>query len=321
MGILIDYVISDVRKNTDNEEFNSEVGYSNEEIVRFINDGRNRLHARIVAQHSSAFVEEYEVSVTNDVESYNMPYNAYLGNKVSNVEYSRTGLSDDYYSLKRESHKLRRPSGNGHPNAYSLKANKIYLSATPNNSTGKLRISFVVAPKQLNKRRGQIIATSECSDSLSAPTFININFIDATYDETELNRDTHFCVVDKYGNLKMSNVILSSVGDAGITVDLTSYEAVLNIDSSTVFNTGDVIAQGDYIVPGKYSSSHIDEVDSIRRYIRTFAEVEVLMRDSSIDTNQAQQMLGTIEKEIVDSYADTSDDIDYIPEINTDWGY
>lgn len=319
MSILIDYVISDVRNNTDNEEFNSQVGYSNEEIVRFINDGRNRLHARIVAQHSSAFVEEYSMSVSNDVESYNMPYNAYLGNKISSVEYSRTSLTDDFYPLKRMSHKLRAPGSNGYPISYSLKANKIYLYPVPNNSSGTLRISYVQAPKQLNKRRGQIISTTECSDSLSAPTFININYVDATYDSIELARDTHFTVVDKYGSVKMSNVKLSAIGNAGQTVDLTAYEAQLQIDSSTVFNSGDTLAQGDYIVPGKWSSSHIDEDDSIRRYLRIFAEVEVLMRDSSIDKNEAAAMLGTIEKEIVDSYADTSDDIDFIPEINTDW--
>lgn len=321
MSILIDYVISDIRKNTDNEEFDETVGLSDEEIVRFINDGRNRLHARIIAQHSSAFVEEKEVDTTNDTEYYTLPYDAYLGNKISNVEWSYNGSTDDYYSLKRSSHKLRSPNANGSPTHYSIKTNKIYLTPTPQNSSGKLRISYVQAPKQLNKRRGQIIATSQCTDSLSAPTVIYINYVNSSIDPTELSRDTHFSVVDKYGTIVMSNVKLSSIGISGSTPDTTTYEAALNIDASTVFNSGDLIAQGYYIVPGKFSSSHIDEQDSIRRYIRVFGEVEVLMRDSSIDVKEADRMLGTIESEIIASYADTSDDVDYIPEINTDWDY
>ena len=321
MALLIDSLILDIRKNTDNEEFNDTVGYSDEEIIRSINDGQNRLHAKIVAQHSSAFVQEYTVATSSDTESYSLPYDAFLGNKMSGIEWSSTGLSDDYYALKRVSHKLRVPGANGDPCNYSIKNNRIYLQPVPQNSSGILRISYVQAPIQLNKRRGQIIATSQCSDSLSAPTFIDINYLDAVNDPIELARETHFCVVDKYGNIKMSNVLLSTIGAAGSTVDLTTYEAQLTIDSSTSFNSGDVIAQGYYIVPSKLASSHLDVPDSVKRYIRMFAENNVLERDSSTDVKESLPILLEIEKEIVASYADVSDDIDYIPEINTEWNY
>jgi hypothetical protein len=321
MSILVDYLISEIRSNTDNEEFNDTVGFSDEEMVRFINDGKNNLHAKIVAQHSTAFVEEIIVSATNDLEYYSLPYDAFLGNKLTNIEFSYTGLDADYYSLKKVAHKLRTPNSKGSPQYYSLKANKIYLSPIPQNSSGTIRISYVQAPKQVNKRRGQIISTTQCSDSLTAPTFININYLDASNDPNELARDTYFCVVDKYGNIKMSNIILSSIGAAGTTVDLTTYDAQLVIDSATVFNTGDVLAQEYYIVPGKFATSHIDDPDNVRRYIRVFAETEILMRDSSVSVKESTQLLLQFEKNIVDSYADTSDDVDYIPEINTDWNY
>lgn len=319
MAILVDYIISDVRKNTDNEEYNDTVGFADEEIVRFINDGRNRLHARIIAQHDSAFVEEYTVSTTANLEYYTAPFNAFLNNRIQTVEWSPTGLSADYRPLRKISHKLRSPGLTGDPFEYSIKNTKIYLSPIPTNSTGILRISYIQAPKMLNKRRGQIIATSQCSDSLSAPTFININYVDATNDPTEMARETRFSVVDKYGNIKMSNVLLSSIGAAGTTADATTYEAQLVIDSSTSFNSGDVIAQGYYIVPGKWSSSHIDEPENIIRYIRTHAEVEVLLRDSSQDAKDYTELLATMEQDIIASFADKSDDIDFIPEINEDW--
>jgi hypothetical protein len=319
MSILVDYIISDIRSNTDNEEFDSIVGYKDEELIRFINDGQNRLHAKILAQHSTAFMQEIIIPTTAGGETYSLPYNTFLDNKISGVEWSSDSLSTNYYTLKRVSYKLRAPGAIGNPGEYSFKNGVIYLNPLPTSNSGSIRISYIRKPKQLNKRRGTIISTSQCSDSLTAPTFIYINYSDATNDPVELARNTKFSVVDKYGNIVMSNVILSSIGAAGSTGDATSYDAKLNIDSSTIFNSGDVIAQGYYIVPGAYSTTHLDVNETIERYIRCYGEWKVFKRDSSSDATETMQELGEMEKEILASYADTSDDIDFIPEINENW--
>lgn len=320
MAIRVDYVIQDIRNNTDNEDFDEVVGYADEEILRFINDAQNRIHAKIIAQHASAFNEEYSLSTTSGTESYTMPYNIFLDNKIAMVEWSHSGLSDDYVKLTKVSHTLRTSGADGHPTDYSIKGNKIYLSPVPNLSSGTLRISFIRKPKQLNKRRGTVIATSECVDSTTAPTYVRINYPNSsTIDPAELERNTRFSIVDKYGQLKMTNLILSSIGAAGTTPDLTTYDAQLNIDSSTVFNSGDSIAQGDYIVPGPYATTHLDVDETVERYIRTYAEYKVLARDSSIDAKASLAELDAIEKEILASYADQSEDVYKIPEINTWW--
>ena len=100
MSKLVDALIDEVRESTENEDFDSTVGLTEEEILKFLNQALNRLHSRIVSKHKQYFAEEKTINAVSNTESYNLFYNSYLKNYVHSIEYSATGNADNYYPLR-----------------------------------------------------------------------------------------------------------------------------------------------------------------------------------------------------------------------------
>jgi hypothetical protein len=315
MSKLVDYIIDDARESTENEEFDTTVGLSEEEILKFINQAQFRLHSKIVAQHPQVFTSTYTFTTVADQEAYSIPsYKAYLKNKVSQVEFSKTNSTNDYYYLRPGYLRERDTGANGDPEKYIRRGGEILMLPTPTGSGGLLRLTYIRKIKKLDKRRGIIKAVTAADSAITnlEITYLNSSSIDAA----QLNSNTRFTVVDKYGNIKMENVLLS-----GITTS-ASYDATLTVDSSFTYATGESIAVDDYIVSGPYSTTHFELGDEVERYIQLYTEWKILKRDSSIDSQEAIQELAQIEEDIIASYAEISDDILEIPEINEDdWSF
>lgn len=310
-GKLIDYLIDDIRESTDNEDYSSTTGMSEEEIIKFINQAQFRLHSKICSVHPQVFTEEDEQDVVVNTETYDLDHKAFLQNKVVSVEYSDTGDTDDYAQLGRISPHLRRPASSGTPSNYFIRSNKVYLSPIPDTSRGSIRIIYTRKIKSLDKRRASVEAVT--TNGSRQITNLEVNYVNGTdVDNTALLRNTRFCVVDQYGALKMENVLLSEISTS------VSYDATLEVDSSFTYLTTESIAVGDYIVPGDYSTTHCEFVGEVERYIQTFAEWKALKRSSSVDSGEAIEELQALEDDIVKSYAEVSDDINYIPDINGD---
>jgi len=315
MSKHIDYIIDEIRESTENEEFDSTIGLTEEEILKFINHGMRRLHSKIVAQHPSIFLLTEEQDIVSNQEAYTLDHKAYLGNKVTQIEYSFSGSADDYYPLRPASLYNRDSGANGSPCKYIRKGGGFLLLPTPDQSGGKLRITYVRKSKRLDKRRGQIKAITTVG---SAITNLEINYVQgSSVDNIELLKRTRFCVVDKYGNLKMENILLSSIDTS------VSYDTTLAVDSSFAFQTGETIVVDDYIIPGEYTTTHFELGEEVERYLHAYAEWKVLKRDSSVDSQEALIELSEMERDIIASYADISDDIIEVPEINDteDWGF
>lgn len=312
MAKLIDYILDEARESTENEEFDETVGLSEEEIIKFVNQAQFRLHSKIVAQHPLVFSATETKDVVAGQENYAINFKAYLSNKISQVEYSSTGLVGDLYPL-RVSYLRNRDSGaTGDPDSYLRKGGEIFLLPVPNKNTGILRITYVRKVKKLNKRRGTVQAVTLDSGT-STVTNLEIDYVNGTaVDRVEIIKDSRFCVVDKYGTIKMENILLSDLTASG------TYDATLEVDSSFTYQSGETIAVGDYIVPGEYTTTHLELGPEVERYIQLYTEYKILKRDSSIDSQEAFQELSEIERDIIDSYADIGDDIDEIPDINSD---
>lgn len=311
MSKLLDYLIDEVRESTENESYDDTVGLSEEEIVKFFNQGLNRLHSKIVAQHPQVFVETYEVDIVADQEAYTIPeHKAYLKNKISQVDYKHRS-SDDYFPLDATVLRNRATGTSGYTSHYVRRGGEILLIPTPDTSQGSLRLTYIPKAKQLEKRRGIVTAVTTAS---SAITSLEIDYINGTsVDNTALNKNTRFTVVDKYGNIKMENVLLSSVSASA------TYDATLDVDASFTYGSTESISVGDYIIPGAYATSHFTLGPEVERYLQSYVEVKILKRDSSVDSQEAFQELAAIENDIIESYAEMSDDIIGIPEINEDW--
>lgn len=319
MSKFIDALIDEVRESTENEEFDAEIGLTEEEILKFINQAQSRLHSKIVGVHKAVFHEEKTVSSVANTESYNLFYNSYLKQYVHSIEYSSTGNVDDYYPLRPTSPHNRYTGADGHPDYYFVRSGKFYVLPTPTDSSGSYRVTHVRRPKKLDKRRGTIVASGY--DSATAPTYLDITYVNGqTVDAAQLAKYPYISIVDKYGNMKITNILVSSItngsgtGDARIAIDSSGS---LQLENSAG------LADGDYVVSGDYSTTHLDWTPEVERYLQLYAEFKVLKRDSSVDVAEAQAELLEIESDILDSYAELSDDIIEIAQINDDenWGF
>jgi hypothetical protein len=313
MSKFIDYMIDEVREATENEEFNTSIGISEEEFIRFLNEAIHRLHGRIVSQHPQVFLSEEIQALTSDVQEYSLPRKAFNNNSLSQVEYSYNSNVDNYYPLKPTSLKNRHPNATGDPDFYIRRGGSVLIVPKPDNSSSSIRFTYIRKPKRLDKRRGIIKAVTTSGSNI---TNLEVNYINgATVDNTELLKKTRFTVVDKYGTIKMDNILLSSIDSS------TSYDATLTVDSGFAFESGETIAADDYVVSGEYTTTHLDPDDfdqPLEDYIREYCRLRILQRDSSIDSREAFSQLSDMESQILNNFKELSDDITGIPIINHD---
>lgn len=296
---IVDKLITQIRRQTENE---NEAAIVNDEILQYLNDAQERLHARILEQHPVVFTAETEIDVSRGVSSYPIPDDAFLNNKIISVEYSDTGLADDYYNLDPITLK-ERTNYEGFPINYIRRNGYILLDPIPQES-GRIRVNYVKRVSHLDTRRGVVdVAVLDTSTS-SVSSLILDTSNSIAIDGDALGEAEYICIVDKNGNFKMKNIPVDSV-DTGT--------GVVNISSGFTFNSGESISNGDYVVAGLDASTHSELPRNAERYLIAYASWKVLKRDSSADFNEQQTELLAMEDDLIKSYADVTEDFTRIP--------
>ena len=319
MARYVSYLIDDVRSSTENEDVSDTIGIKDPEFLRFINDAQYRIQNLIIQKHPQVFLTEYTTSVVANQEAYSIPTNSYMGNKVSQVEYSyKTSGVDYFYPLKPASLFERRSGTQGsslnRPEKYIRKSGQILLVPVPSSSSGQLRVNYVARVPKLDLRRGSV-ASVTLDSATSTITALALDVSTDAVDSTELAKWTRVSIVDEEGNVKMKNIKITNVdGSTG----------VVTVDSSFTYESGETITAGNYIVAGNYTSTHCHLDEMVERYIISYCTLKILQRDSNVtDLGVQQNILLAMEDDIVSSYAEISDDIIEIPEILSEddsWG-
>lgn len=300
----VKYLIQDIREATENQDVSEFIGISDREILRIINEAQSKLQAEIVKRSPKIFTTEKTFSL-NGSASYKIPDNAFLGNKITDVKY-KSSLTDNWeIRIDPEYITNQDFSGEGLPNKYIRRPGRIILQ--PNPRTGFLRVTYVKRVPKLDLQRGVV-------DSVAlSGTSIDSLFFNVTTEELDLdaiNRDEYITIIDSLGNIKMPYIRISAIDSS--TGEVT-------VHPSFSFEEGQTIEAGDIVVSGKYSSTHSEFDESIERYIQAYAEMIVFKRDGSAEIQTQAEVLASIQQEIIDSYAQITDDIMYIPEVNEDW--
>jgi len=313
MARLIDYIIDDVREHTENEDFSDTEGISDNEFIRFINDAQYRIHNKITQQHPSVFIKEKIYSIVSNQESYTLPHDIYLSNKVTQVDYKPTTSDSGYYPLKHGSLRNRLSGVRGDPERYIRKSGTVLVAPTPQSSSGKLRLSYVSKVPELAKRSASVSAIT-LNSSDNSITSLTLDIATDSIDSVTLNKRNYFTVVDRNGNIQMSRIEFDSIDTS---------TGVVTITSGFSYDSGESIAAGDYLVTGKYATTHSELNEMVERYLIAYASWKILKRDSSIDSQEAMGELAQMESDIIEAYADVEDDITEIPVIDEDfdWGY
>lgn len=306
----LERLIEQVRRETENEDVSSSVGIQDSEFIQYFNDAQHRLQSVISATHPKVFTVEKEIDGVIGQEAYSLPADAYMDNKVTTVEWSPSTNVEDYYHLEPTTIKRRDTSIRGFPVQYIRRAGAILLQPRPQQA-GLIRLNYVKRIDELDKRRGVV---SEVA--LSGSTITSLVFDPASsspvLDTTSLNEHNYLCICDRDGVVKMRNIEFDSIDSATGTVTITS---------GFTFEDGETIAVGDYVVGGQDTTTHSPLPRMCERYLVAYCSWKILKRDSTVDYAEQQQELQEMEADIINSFADISDDITYVPVLNhwSDW--
>ena len=339
-------LIDQIRKQTENEDVSDFVGIKDSEFVQYINDAQHRLQGLIAAQHPKVFLEENIQSVVTGQEKYDLPSDCFLDNKVHNVEYSSSGEEDGYYTLEETSLKRKNSGVEGSPTHYIRMSGKILLSPQPS-GTGKLKITYIKKVKELDLRRA-LVSYKDAEGTTTSSTIsstqrwkIHLDYGTFTTDIDSLREHDYICIVDHEGKSIVKNIKLASEGycsenfatntlksecdsDGGAWASGVTNDFLVCEPHTLDSNAGETaidIPEGSYIIGGKDITSHCELPRSVERYLLAYCVWKILKRDSSVDSKEAEIELGALAKEIVNSYALISDDVQFIPQLSSwdDW--
>lgn len=303
-------LIDQIRKQTENEEADNFVGIKDQEFIQYINDAQHQLQSAVIQQHPRAFIKEVLISSVADQEKYTLPSDCFLKNKVHNVEYSSTGNEEDYYPLEEDTLKRRTSGVTGSPSKYIRLSGQILLSPEPANSTGKIRINYVQGCRELDLRVGKVLSNATIDSASSFTISLNAEFSDIS----SLNQHDYLCIVDNDGTSVVKNIPFTASTNAEITCSAHTVDTDEGESNSS-------IVTDNWVVGGKDTTTHGDLPRSVERYLIAYCAWKILKRDSSVDSQEAVQELQMMLQEIVSSYSMISDDVQYIPQLNSwdDW--
>ena len=293
-------LITRIRERTDNLGFSEDSsgniteGLSDNLILDFLNDAQDYLQSRIISVYPNIFTAEALLSMVANQEAYSIDDNLFIGNKYISVHYSIDGQTRNYVRLPQKTIAERMTTSALHPLFYFRLDGQFYFNPIPSAAGGKARIVYYRELDNLDIRRGTISSASGVSIVLANDTVLNNNALgDAEY----------VCVVDKNGDVQDYNLEVSSYDSGTRTITLAS---------SHTFVGG----ANDYVVLGQYASTHSDLPPNCERYLRVYAQKRVLNKDSSIDAVAEEAELQMMEREILESFSEISQDITEIPTLD-----
>lgn len=301
-----DLLINEVREDTENSEFTTETGVQDSTILRAFNDAQNRIMSLIQQQKPNLFQKEKVIDAVAGQEVYDLPVDVFATHMLEKVEYSSTGNAQDYYPLDYGYLKERTNTMPGIPAFYIRRSQQLLIQPKPQGA-GKIRATYIRTIPTLDKRRGKVETvvldglTNTITTLVLDPTALT------TDDSQSLLAAEWFCVVDKNGTIKMAGIPLADLNTStgAVTVDTFNYQA------------GESIAVGDYVVTGKFTTTHSELPDIAERYLLMFAQWRVQKRDSSNDSQEANAEAKEMEADIMSTYSEQTKDVAEIPVLDT----
>lgn len=304
----VKYLIEDIREASENLDVSDFIGIKDKEILRYLNDAQERLQAQIVKKSQKVFVKEHIIQCDGS-ESYELPNDIFLGNKITDVKYR--GSNGIYWERLEPDYVANRDlTDRGYPAVYIRLRNKIYLKPQP--AFGEIRLTYVYNVPALDLKRAVVDSATIADGVLTALTLKT----DEEIDQDILNKRSYLSIVDPHGNLLEAGIKFDPI-DASIQPieQIRLYNGSHQLENSTLAS----IPEGSIVVSGKKSSTHSEFDETVERYLIGYAVMKMLQRDGSQELMTQAQLVQEMEAEILESYALLSDDILMIPDINGEW--
>lgn len=297
----LDKLITLARERTNNTNYGTRSGISQNLAVQFANDAQDHLQSAIVAQHPQEFTVEQEIQVTSAQETYSIDDNVFGGGKIITIWYSPTGQQRDYYRLKPRTMFERQQQEGNDPLFYIRASGLIYLNPIPRNSSGKIKVSYYRELDWVDVVRGTVNGTPSGA-VIAAQNQITPDDIGST---------EYLCISDKHGNVMLYNGEISSYASNNIT--LAANVSTYLVDGYALAD----LASGK-ITLGKYSTTHSKLQDICERYLLVYLQKRLLNKQASNSSIVELDELKTIEADILVSFGQPTEDIYQIPVIDSE---
>lgn len=292
IGAIINEAREDARQELGADVVGDQV-ISDNALIRYCNYAIERITHIVSNQRFSGtthFQQEAVLPIVVNQEAYQVDDNVYLGERYRDVRIS-SQVENGWWRELREQEIAYRRQMTGWPTSYIRFQKKILLSPIPDRSEGSLKVIYDRAPNSVTTRRA--LVTSAAGVPLTSVTLNNGTF---PTDLTAFENENYFCVVDLEGVVKAYNIPFTNITTTTITVP------------SHALDSGESISLGNYIVPGKYKSTHPDLPDICEKYIRQYVVVKAFRKESSKDEGGANSELGAMEEEILEAFRATTKD-------------
>jgi len=306
----LERLISQVRRLTDNEEFDNDpdnpLGITTQEIAEYLNDAQANIQSQISATHPKVFIETTTIDLVAKQELYDLPSDLYLDGRIVSIETKFSEKASDYTNLRQKHIKSRLPDVESDiPYAYIRIAKQIAIQPIPSRSwTDGLRITYQHKLPSLGFRIGQVSATQTSGSELTridlnaSPTKAQDSTL-PTLAEHYIEQFDELTVVDKNG-------VAKAVGIPVSTYDPTT--GYITPESGHELGALETISAGDYIVGGENSTTHSELPDTCERYLIAYAAWKVLKADSMVDSKDQERELGLMLQEIINAFREIDED-------------
>lgn len=254
----------------------------------------NRIHSYVedllflVNDENDLFVADYLFQLVPGQDEYDLPINIYAKSSVDNLAVSfLNGLSNTFLPLKKVSRKQQ-----GFTFGYFIRDNKIVLTPRPT-SPLNMKLAYVRKLPTLGPRIGAAISSAGAGTvTTGTVTIDNLTVV-----------DDYFSTVDSTGTItSYNNKILTYTLSTGV-ITFTA-------------GTG-AIANGQYVIPGKYATSHSQLPDECEKYLIMALERMIQYRQSSPDVKVSSLFSAEELTTLKEVFADNSYD-DAKPPV-TEW--
>jgi hypothetical protein len=291
----VEFLITDVRQSTDNTDTNA---VSTQEIQTYFNDAQYQIQSLIFRTNpkSNIFTKVGFIDTSAGGNVFSLPSDIYAQNSIRYVEKLNSDSSinnDNYFKLNPLQPEERRTF-----TGYWIEDQSMYL--TPNTqvpSTYDIRLTYFKKLPTISKRVGQIASfISGTSVTLAVGADSDLNTL-----------DDWFCIVDSNGVIKVEGAVLSGYNNGSRVIST----------STTIPGT---VTTADYVVIGKYASSHILLPDVCEPLIKDYVRARLHNRNANSTELKNQSAFTSEQQEtIVGIFSDNQREVLYPPITDSDY--
>lgn len=291
MDKYIGALITNQRTDTRNGDTDS---IPDKDFLRFNQYAQDRLFGLITLSYNWVFEEVIEIDIVAGQNTYEIDDNLAFGTRITNVEYSHSGLGNDYRSLNVTTDRYAFDSGGSRPYCYRRRHGKVVIEGTPTQSVGKLRVTYERALDRLALRAGQV--KNGIADE-TMPLESSGAYDVSAENEALLIAGEYVCVSSLQGEALLYNALITNYNST--TNVLTFAENV-----STYLVPGKSISDlvGSFITIGKYTNTHSKLTNEAEGYFIEYVNRKVHNVDSSDQFAETDKILKEIKDMVVASY-------------------